>query len=150
MPNGRVKNQFFPPAPDGHYSVSDLLDEAFGNAIGSALVRGANTWSGLGAAPVVDAPAAGAVTCNFAAGGNHSVTMAASTTVTLSNMTAGQEGRISLIQGGSGSYTPTFSPALDFGTAGTPTWSTAVGKKDIVEIYYDGTTYNASVFGLGY
>lgn len=98
----------------------------------------------------VDAPSAGAVTCNFATTDAHSVTMVASTTITLAGLVAGQKGLISIIQGGSGSYTPSFSPALDWGSAGAPTWSTTVGKKDVIVIYYDGTSYCAGVYGLGF
>lgn len=98
----------------------------------------------------VDSPSAGAVTCNFATTDKHSVTMTANTTITLSGMTAGQIGVIVLIQGGSGSCMPTFSPALDYGLAGTPTWSTAVGKKDTITVFYDGTSYQAGAFGTGF
>jgi cell wall-associated NlpC family hydrolase len=97
-----------------------------------------------------DTPSAGAVTCNFATSDKHSVTLAASTTFTFSNPTAGQIVVIMIIQGGSGSYTATWPGTVDWGAAGAPTLSTAVNDIDIITMLYDGTKYRAGVFGLGY
>jgi hypothetical protein len=100
----------------------------------------------------VDAPSAGAVTCNMATSDAHSVTLAASTLITLSNpaSTGRQTGLLYLIQGGSGSCVPTFSPTVHWGAAGTPAWSTTTGLRDIVLLDWDGTTWRGGVFGLGF
>lgn len=98
----------------------------------------------------VDTPSAGAVTCNLATSDKHKITIVANTTITLSGATAGQVIVLTIVQGGAGSFTPSFSPSLDWGANGTPVWSTAAGKIDIVTIYYDGTTYYAALFGLGF
>ncbi len=97
-----------------------------------------------------DTPSAGAVTCNCATSDKHNVTAAVSTTVTFSNLTAGQIVVLKFIQGGSGSCTLTTSPAADWGAAGAPTLSTVVGKIDILTFFYDGTTLYGGVFGLGF
>lgn len=99
---------------------------------------------------ITDVPAAGAVTCDFSTGDKHAVTMAVSTTFTLTNPTTGQVVSLSIIQGGAGTLTPTFSPTLDFGVNGPPTWSTVVGKEDIIVLAWNGTKYRASTFGTGF
>jgi hypothetical protein len=104
------------------------------------------------AAATTDTPSAGAVTCDVSVTDRHAVTMTASTLITLSNAPAGrcQTMVLYITQGGSGSYTPTFSPSVDWGTPGTPTWSTAAGKTDIVILDWNGTAYRGGVFGLGF
>ena len=108
------------------------------------------TINSHGGAITTDAPSAGAVTCNLATSDKHQVTAVANTTVTFSNAAVGQVAVLTFIQGGSGSYTLTVSPAPDWGAAGAPTLSTVVGKKDILTFLWDGTTLYGGVFGLGF
>lgn len=62
---------------------------------------------------------------------NGKITLAANTTFgAFTNPKEGRSGVIAITQGGSGSYTGTFNAFYDFGTAGAPTLSTAVGKVD--------------------
>ncbi len=99
-----------------------------------------------------DTPSAGAVTCDLSASDAHSVTLAASTLITLTNPASSkrQTAILYLIQSGAGSFTPTFTPTVHWGTAGTPVWSTTTGLRDIIVLDWDGTTYRGAVIGLGY
>ncbi len=64
---------------------------------------------------------------------NGKITLAANATFgAFTNPKEGRSGVIAITQGGSGSYTGTFNAFYDFGTAGAPTLSTAVGKIDHV------------------
>ncbi len=56
---------------------------------------------------------------------------------------------LKLVQGGTGSYNPTWPAAVKWPGATEPTWSTAVGAVDIVSFYYDGTNYYAQA-GIGF
>jgi hypothetical protein len=56
---------------------------------------------------------------------------------------------LKLVQGGTGSYNPTWPTAVKWPGATEPTWSTAVGAVDIVSFYYDGTNYYAQA-GIGF
>jgi hypothetical protein len=68
-----------------------------------------------------------------------------------SNPQLGQTYYLTVIQGGSGSYTVSWPGAFDWGTAGAPTLSTTVGKVDLVTLYcYDATTPKVrAVFSKG-
>ena len=70
--------------------------------------------------------------------------------MTFSGAALGQVAVLVFVQGGSGGYTLTVSPTPDWGAAGAPTLSTAVGKKDILTFFWDGTTLYGGVFGLGF
>jgi len=61
---------------------------------------------------------------------------------TLANSVAGTSMTIILTQGGVGSYTLTSTMKF---AGGTKTLSTAVGAIDIISVFYDGTTYYASL-----
>ncbi len=125
-----------------------LIDQG-GSADPAFLATGVKIDSHFGVI-TTDSPTAGAVTCNCATSDKHKVTAAVSTTVTFSNLTAGQIVILKYVQGGSGSNTLTVSPSPDWGTAGAPTLSTTVGKVDILTFFYDGTTLYGGVFGLGF
>jgi hypothetical protein len=103
-------------------------------------------------AVTVDVPSAGAVTSDLSVTDAHSITMAVSTVVTLTNPASSkrQGAILYLIQPGGGSCVPTFSPSVNWGAAGTPAWSTAGNKVDIVVLDWNGTNYRGSVFGLGF
>ena len=99
-----------------------------------------------------DTPSAGAVTCDLSVSDAHAVTLSANTTITLANPASGKRQPVILYltQGGAGSFSPSFSPSVDWGTPGTPVWSTAAGKVDIVVLDWNGTAYRGAVFGLGF
>jgi hypothetical protein len=61
---------------------------------------------------------------------------------TLANAIAGRSMTLIVTQGGSGSYTLTSSMLF---AGGAKTLSTAVGAKDIISVFYDGSTYYASL-----
>ena len=89
----------------------------------------------------------GTLTPNAAAGTIYNYTLTGSITLSsLTNAVAGTGMTIILTQGGSGSYTLT-STMKFLGAA--KTLSTAVGAIDIMSVFYDGTTYYASL-GKGF
>jgi hypothetical protein len=51
---------------------------------------------------------------------------------------------LQITQGGIGSYTITWPGNVYWANATPPTLSTAVGKIDMVSLYYDGTNYFAT------
>lgn len=57
------------------------------------------------------------------------------TTLTPSNFENGGWYTLRLVQGGSGSYTVSWPASFDWGTAGAPALSTAVGSMDIITIH---------------
>jgi len=48
-----------------------------------------------------------------------------------------------LIQNGTGGWSWTFPSSVKFASATAPTWSTGAGKKDTLQLVYDGSNYNA-------
>jgi len=91
----------------------------------ASLVESANIVAGSGAAQTLPAPTAYGAT---------QVTLTASCTFTMPAVSAAGKTlsfAVRLIQGGSGSYVPTFTGAAwPYGSA--PAWSTAVGAVDLV------------------
>jgi hypothetical protein len=85
----------------------------------------------------------GTITPDFVNGSIQTMTLTGSITMnTLANAIAGRSMTLIVTQGGSGSYTLT-SSMLFAGAA--KTLSTAVGAKDIISVFYDGSTYYASL-----
>jgi hypothetical protein len=92
-----------------------------------------------GTPAVVALTFASTVAVNAAAGNDFRLTLTAST-ATLgapSNPVDGQVIRIQVTQGTGGSFTLAHASAYDFGTAGSPTLSTAAGKVDILTLVYN-------------
>lgn len=92
---------------------------------------------------------------SFANGLHQKVTLTASApAITLTGLTAGQYAEMVLlvVQDATGSrLLPTFSPALDYGTAGAPTLSTAANKVDVFKLVsYDGVTVQAATVTKGF
>lgn len=88
------------------------------------------------------------ITVNCALASVHTVTLAVSTGFVISNLPTGGTVTLIITQGGSGSYTATFS--TDGSTTvkfpgGAPTLSTAVGAIDVVTIFNDGTNYLGNI-----
>ena len=84
---------------------------------------------------------ASSIAVNAASGNDFRVTLTSSSG-TLANPTSptdGQEILVQVTQGGSGSYTLAYGSAYDFGTAGSPTLSTAVGDVDVLTFVYNAT-----------
>ena len=77
------------------------------------------------------------------------LTMTASCTLTLTNPQIGGAYVLRLVQGGAGSYTMTWPGSLKWPGGTAPTLSTTVGKVDLINLYWDGTSYYGS-FALGY
>lgn len=92
--------------------------------------------SGGGTAPQTVAPVAGAAAVSLSGGGVFYVLLDANTTLTLTDPTDGARYTFILEQGGTGSYTITFSPVplLAGGTAIDLT--DAVGSVDVVTLIY--------------
>ena len=89
----------------------------------------------------------GATTPDVATGTIFNYTLTGSITInSLANAVAGSGATLILTQGGSGSYTLTSTMKF---LGGTKTLSTAVGAIDIMSVFYDGTTYYASL-GKGF
>jgi hypothetical protein len=85
----------------------------------------------------------GTITPDAAAGTIYTYTLTGSITMnSLGNAVAGTSMTIVLTQGGTGSYTLTSSMKF---AGGVKTLSTAVGSIDIIGVFYDGTTYYASL-----
>ena len=89
----------------------------------------------------------GTLTPNVATGTIFNYTLTGSITInSLANAVAGSGATLILTQGGSGSYLLTSTMKF---LGGTKTLSTAVGAIDIMSVFYDGTTYYASL-GKGF
>ena len=85
----------------------------------------------------------GTITPDFNNGSIQSLTLTGSITLnSLTNVVSGSSMTLVLTQGGTGSYTLTSSMLY---AGGFKTLSTAVGAKDIISIFYDGSTYYASL-----
>jgi hypothetical protein len=120
----------------GNISTSGLGN--IGNLVtikyNETVVAGGNT----GAATITPNAAAGTI-FNYTVTGNITIN-------SLANSVAGTGVTLILTQGGSGSYT--LSSTMKF-LGGAKTLSTAIGSIDIMSVFYDGTTYYASL-GKGY
>jgi len=81
------------------------------------------------------------------------ITLTGNAVITNSGAVDGQKMILQLIQGGSGSYTVTFTSETQFGTSFTSfTLSTAVGKLDMIGLVYSSSNskYNIVSFAAGY
>lgn len=78
---------------------------------------------------------------DFAAGLAQRFILGASTTITLTNGVAGAIHVVEVVQDSGGSKAPTFSP-VPSGTI--PTWSTVGNRRDVMALYFDGTTWSVT------
>lgn len=80
------------------------------------------------------------------------VTLTRNLTITQQGALDGQRLSVSLIQGGSGGYTVTFTSETDFGAAGAPVLSTAAGLRDRLEFIYNSAInkYDMISFAKGF
>jgi hypothetical protein len=85
----------------------------------------------------------GTITPDFNNGSIQTMTLTGSITLnSLANIVAGRSMTLIITQGGSGSYTLTSSMLF---AGGSKTLSTTVGAVDIISVFYDGSTYYASL-----
>jgi hypothetical protein len=105
---------------------------------------------GLPADPLNIVAASGAAQ-TLAAGHMNRYVLSANCTFTLPPAVAGSSFTAKFVQPATGGpYTPTITSA-DYGSAGTPTWSTAANKADIVVGYCDdGATWQVILSGTGF
>ena len=111
------------------------------NSPGGALVltqTSANVWTGASTRnDPLNTVAASGSSQTLVAGYMNRVVLSANCTFALPPAVAGSSFTAAILQPASGGpYTPTLTGA-NYGTGGTPTWSTANGKKDLVVGYCD-------------
>lgn len=87
------------------------------------------------------------LTVNWANGPAQSLTTSANITFTFSNGASGQGYVLRITSGGS--FTATWPASVKWGSLGAPTLSTTSGLNDLINFYFDGTTYYGS-YVLGY
>ena len=75
--------------------------------------------------------------------------MSSVSSLTLSNPVSGANYMLEITQGGVGSYTITWPATVKWAGASGPVLSTAVGKIDVVSLFYDGTNY-LSTYALNF
>lgn len=108
--------------------------------------------------PVSDADAS-TITFDMGASGGciHKTTLGGNRVLAVSNLVAGQSFRLIITQDGTGSRIPTWfvSPgagthAIKWVASTPPTPSTAAGKTDIFDFYYDGVDIFGTIVGLNF
>jgi hypothetical protein len=88
-------------------------------------------------------------TIDFANGYTQKLTMTGNCTLTLSNPKSGANYILRLLQDGTGSRTMTWPVAVKWPSGTAPTLTTTAAKNDLINLYYDGTSYYGS-FVLNY
>lgn len=120
------------------------------NNTGWALQQGVSGWP----TPVVQTVTYSATpTISWTSKDVTKITLTGNAVITNSGAVDGQKMILQLIQGGSGSYTVTFTSETVFGTSFTSiTLSTAVGKMDMIGLVYSSSNskYNIVSFAAGY
>jgi hypothetical protein len=134
-----------PPAGNGQVWVSTsgvMVPRALTavDAAAAPLIETVHTVATGGSAQTLSEPAAATV---------NDITLTASCTITLPTGTPGSSCTLALRQGGTGSYTVTFSPTPKYAAGTAPVLSTAVGAVDILTLFYV-TTWNCAVVGTAF
>jgi hypothetical protein len=81
-------------------------------------------------------------TIDFSTAAGQLLTLTANCTLTFINMTAGVAYALRIVQGGAGSYTVTYPAGSIYPNGGVqPILSTAIGSRNLISIYYDGSNY---------
>ena len=133
--------------------VPTLNQSTTGNAATATNLAGGATVPAY-LAPTVSAltfVASGTTLVNAALGNSFNLTLTASTTTlgNPSNPVDGQVIRFRITQGSGGSFTLAYGTAYDFGTAGSPTLSTAATKVDILGFEYVASISKWCYLGSG-
>jgi hypothetical protein len=81
-----------------------------------------------------------AITVDWNNGPTQKVTISANTTISFSNGRSGMSYSLLMVENGTGGYSITLS-GVDYGDAGTPTYSTTANKKNLAGLFYDGSEY---------
>ena len=98
-------------------------------------------FSGQYYSPMVEDGNSGATkTIDWNAGNEHTLTLTAACTLTLSNPVDGGRYVLLLIQDGTGSRVPTFPASVLWAGGTVPTWSTLAGKVDLVTMMWRATS----------
>lgn len=118
-------------------ATTAYADAAVAVAEGLALPKAGGTLTGALVPAVVALTDGSSIAVNAAAGNAFAVTLGGNRTLANpSNPADGQVIRVRVTQDGSGSRTLAYGTAYDFGTAGSPTLSTAAAKVDILGFEY--------------
>jgi len=142
----------------------DLISQAAGvpNRIGIGstgqvltVVSGTPSWAAMAwpTPQVQTVTYSAAPTINWSGIDVSKITLTGNATITNSGAVDGQKFILQVIQGGSGSYTITFTSETQFGTSFTSiTLTTAVGKMDMIGLVYSSVNskYNIVSFAAGY
>jgi hypothetical protein len=142
----------------------DLISQAAGvpNRIGIGstgqvltVVSGTPSWAAMAwpTPQVQTVTYSAAPTINWSGIDVSKITLTGNATITNSGAVDGQKFILQVIQGGSGSYTITFTSETQFGTSFTSiTLTTAVGKMDMLGLVYSSVNskYNIVSFAAGY
>lgn len=122
-----------------------------GNAATATNLAGGATLPAYLAPAVTDLSFSSSIAVDAALGNAFNLTLTASTgtLATPSNPVDGEVIRIRVTQGSGGSFTLSYGTAYDFGTAGSPTLSTAAGKVDILGFEYVASISKWCYLGSG-
>lgn len=124
----------------GGVALGYAIDTATVHLTGNETIAGNKTLTGqtrLDAhygAIAADADAA-TVTFNLAAANSHQVTLGGARTLAVTGAQVGQAFFLILKQDGTGGRTVTWFSGIDWGTAGVPTLSTGINKRDMFSFF---------------
>ena len=125
-------------ACSGNAATATTAAACSGNAATATNLDGGATLPAYLAPAVTDLSFSSSIAVDAALGNAFNLTLTASTgtLATPSNPVDGEVIRFRITQGSGGSFTLSYGTAYDFGTAGSPTLSTAAGKVDILGFEY--------------
>jgi hypothetical protein len=132
-------------------SVGKAADAGHVHPTTGLVVKSGSTLTGWLAPSVVSLTFGASIAVNAALGNIFAVTLTASTG-TLANPTSPVDGqliRVRVTQDATGSRTLAYGNAYDFGTAGSPTLSTAANKVDVLAFEYNAALSKWCYFGSG-
>ncbi len=132
-------------------SVGKAADAGHVHPTTGVVLKAGSTMTGYLAPKVTTLTFGGSIAVDASLGNIFSVTLTASTG-TLANPTNPVDGqliRVRVTQDATGSRTLSYGTAYDFGTAGSPTLTTAANKVDVLAFEYNGTLSKWCYFGSG-
>jgi hypothetical protein len=137
----------------GTYSANAIRFVTNSSATDAMSISGAGLVTAFIQPNVQSASVTGTTTINWASKDVTTLTLTGNTAITNSGAVNGQKMLLQLVQGGSGSYTVTFTSETKFGTSFTSiTLTTTVGAMDMVGLVYSSVNskYNIVSFAAGY